>query len=72
MRKTSSHYTNRDREREQGYTPDLIKNPIRVPVAYFESRLYLFIVMSDGRYRTMTDEEENLWAEGRLNLPRMR
>lgn len=68
-RLTSRHFDQRDRERDSGHTPDLFRNPIRVPVGHFLSRLHLFIVYSDGRSRTAHDEEEQAWAEGTLNLP---
>lgn len=68
-RKTSLYYDMRDREREEGYTPDLLRNPLVVPVGHYVTRHCIWIVMSDGLCRTGTDAEEHAWADGTLGLP---
>lgn len=61
----------REYERRSGTTPDLIKNPIDFPVGYFEARWGIVIVMNSGKTKMATDEEEALWADNRLKLPRL-
>ena len=68
-RLTSRDFDDRDRERDSGYTPDLFKNPIIIPVGYYIDRSWLWIVTSDGARRTASDLEEELWADGKLKLP---